>query len=204
MSHVDVLEAGQMYHIFNRGNNREKLFYSERHYKYFLKLYSYYILPIADTYAYCLMGNHFHLLVRIKKIEDIVTIKRLVKAQNPSTFSPSKNFSNLFNAYTKAINLERNRTGSLFEKSFKRKLITADAYLQQLIIYIHTNPQKHGFVENFREWDWSSYHAISEGVVTKLQREEVLAWFGGVNEFISCHLEKMDESKLSNLIDEEY
>ncbi len=204
MSHVDVLEPGQTYHIFNRGNNRENLFYSDRHYKYFLKLYSRYILPAADTYANCLMGNHFHLLVRIKEAEEIVSMKSQVELPNPSTSSASKNFSNLFNAYTKSINIERNRTGSLFEKSFKRKLIKNDAYFQQLIIYIHTNPQKHGFVEDFREWDWSSYHAISEVVDTKLHREEVLAWFGGVNELISCHLEKLDESKIANLIDDDY
>ena len=64
------LEYGQYYHIYNRGNNREDVFYEERNYRHFLSLYAKYILPIADTYAYCLLRNHFHLLVRILTQEE--------------------------------------------------------------------------------------------------------------------------------------
>ncbi|MBN1976347.1 MAG: hypothetical protein JW918_03000, partial [Anaerolineae bacterium] len=60
------LEHGQYYHIYNRGNNGENIFIEERNYSYFLGLYAKYIEPIADTFAYVLLRNHFHLLVRIK------------------------------------------------------------------------------------------------------------------------------------------
>ncbi len=64
------LQYGQYYHIYNRGNNRENIFIEERNYRYFLKLYAKYIEPIAHTYAYCLLRNHFHFLVRIKTVEE--------------------------------------------------------------------------------------------------------------------------------------
>jgi len=65
------LEFGRVYHIYNRGNNHENLFYTEENYHYFLKLYDKYLSAIFDTYCYCLMPNHFHLLVRVKEENEI-------------------------------------------------------------------------------------------------------------------------------------
>ncbi len=65
-----ALQPSQYYHIYNRGNNRENIFVSEENYRYFLKLYAVHIEPVADTYAYCLLKNHFHVLVRIKDQAD--------------------------------------------------------------------------------------------------------------------------------------
>ncbi len=70
MKTLTPLQPGGYYHIYNRGNNREDLFREERNYRYFLQLYVYHVYPIADTFAYCLMRNHFHLLVRIKTVEE--------------------------------------------------------------------------------------------------------------------------------------
>ncbi len=63
------LIPGSYYHIYNRGNNGENIFHEERNYRYFLQLYLKYIFPVADTYAYCLLLNHFHLLVRIREAQ---------------------------------------------------------------------------------------------------------------------------------------
>jgi REP element-mobilizing transposase RayT len=60
------LEPGCYYHIYNRGNNGEDLFREQRNYAYFFKLYAHLVSPVADTFVYCLMRNHFHLLIRIK------------------------------------------------------------------------------------------------------------------------------------------
>ncbi len=70
MPNPEPLQFGQYYHIFNRGNNRETLFREERNYPYFLSLFVKHIDPVVDTYAYCLMPNHFHLLVRVKTVEE--------------------------------------------------------------------------------------------------------------------------------------
>ena len=68
MTSPTPLEYGEYYHIFGRGNNREKIFFEERNYPYFLSLYGRYIVPVADTYAYCLLRNHFHRLYRCRAV----------------------------------------------------------------------------------------------------------------------------------------
>ncbi len=70
MHTVTPLTPGHYYHIYNRGNNKENLFLEERNYRYFLQLYIQHIFPIADTFAYCLLRNHFHLFVRVKTEEE--------------------------------------------------------------------------------------------------------------------------------------
>ena len=75
---------------------------------------------------------------------------------------PSQQFGNLFNAYAKAINRAYGRTGSLFENPFGRVLVASDAHMSRVIAYIHQNPQKHGFVQVFCEWPYSSYHVGAE------------------------------------------
>ena len=102
---------------------------------------------------------------------------------------PSKYFSNLFNAYTKAINKTYQRTGSLFEKPFHRKVVTSEAYLTQLVLYIHFNPQKHGLIDDFRLWPFSTYEVMLFDQPTRICREEVLGWFGGLRSFEDAHAE---------------
>ena len=193
------------YHIYNRGNNRENLFLENRNYPYFLSLYTKYIEPTADTYAYCLMQNHFHLLVRIKTEEEYQTSgDSETREVSKKKFNPSQSFSNLFNAYAKAINKGYGRTGSLFEERFGRIPVTNDSYFTNLIFYIHYNSQKHRFVDDFRDWAWSSYHALIGIGETKLIRDEVLSMFNGRKEFEEFHQGMVDEKKLAMLIDEEF
>lgn len=81
MQNIESLQEGKVYHINNRGMSAE-LFFESDNYDYFMKLYGNHIDPIADTYAWCLMKNHFHFLVRYKSM------------QVPKT--PHQSFSNLF------------------------------------------------------------------------------------------------------------
>jgi hypothetical protein len=64
-----------------------------------------------------------------------------------------------------------------------------------VIAYIHQNPQKHKFVQDFREWKWSSYDALLSDRPTKLQRETVLEWFGGQDEYLKLHAEWVTDAK---------
>ena len=183
------LQYGKYYHLFNRGNNREDIFLEERNYRHFLQLYTRHIMPIADTYAYCLLRNHFHLLVRIK---DLTGFPEPVRSGKPS-----QHFSNLFNAYAKAFNKAYHRTGALFQRPFGRIEITSDAYFMQVVVYIHRNPQKHGFVADFRTWPYSSYQTMLSAKPTRLQRDEVLAWFQGVEHFEDVHRYEVDERQIA-------
>ncbi len=125
------LENGKYYHIYNRGNNGIDLFYETENYNHFLKLYEKYIDPIAETFAWCLMKNHFHILVYIKETNEIDIAKlEYSSTDKPKTVNSSKQFSNLFNAYTQAMNKRYNRTGSLFEKNFKRIVVASENYFQ--------------------------------------------------------------------------
>lgn len=183
-----------------------------------MRLYEKHISPIADTFAYCLLRNHFHVSLKTKSEEELVktlkvskqTLKvssvnmNLVGQGNPANQdtsqlrkplgSPmlrddflSQQFSNFFNAYAKSINNAYNRTGSLFQHPFGRVPITSDRQFWNVIAYIHQNPQKHGFVKDFRDWKWSSYGVLLSEKPTKLNRAVVMEWFGNRQSYIELH-----------------
>jgi len=197
MSKPTALRCGGYYHIFNRGNNRETIFCEQRNYFYFLKLYEKYIPLVADTFAYCLLPNHFHLLVRGKTGEEKVTSGLKVK-------NPSQQFGNLFNAYTKAFNKVYQRTGSLFVKPFKRIEVTSDAYFRRLIACIHQNPQHHGLIDNFQLWPYSSYQTILSHKPTHIHREDVLTWFGDGKVYQAYHQEVETVRQLEGVVPEDF
>jgi putative transposase len=194
------LEPGQMYHIWTHANGDENLFREDENYTYFLEKYSYYIPPVADTFAYCLMPNHLHLMVRVKGEKDLVDIKDLTGFQNLSGLV-SKQFSNLFNAYSKAFNKLYERRGALFERQFKRKLIDSDNYFGTLIAYIHNNPVHHEFARTPDEWTYSSWGAYLHDKPTKIRKDEGLDWFGGRDELIRVHKE-INMEKLKSVFEE--
>jgi putative transposase len=205
MTSPSPLEYGQIYHIYNRGNNREDILLEERNHRYFLNLYARYIEPVADTYAYCLLKNHFHVLVRILTVEEqeqTFRVSETLKVFKP--ISPSQPFSNLFNAYAKAINKAYGRTGSLFEHPFGRVPVTSDAHFVYLIAYIHQNPQKHGFVDDFRDWPYSSYPAILSQKRTRLKRDEVLDWFQGREGFQVSHQRMVGDVQVAALAPDDF
>lgn len=162
----DIFESGAIYHIFNRGNNKENIFIEEKNYYYFLQQLKKYILPIADVYAYCLLKNHFHLLLRIKD-EKFLNEKVKNKLHQP--------FSNLFNSYSKSINKMYGRTGSLFEEHLKRKRVENKEYLIQLVAYIHLNPVKHGFADNYRDYKFSSFQAYLSNKATGIDQDFIFS-----------------------------
>jgi REP element-mobilizing transposase RayT len=197
MSQTTPLQYGKYCHIYSRGNNRENLFLEERNYPYFLKLYAKHIEPVAHTYAYCLLRNHLHFLVRIKDLTGLEDLSGLSRG-------PSQAFSNLFNAYAKAFNRAYNRTGALFQRPFGRVEVTSDAHFVQLVTYIHQNPQRHGFVTTFRDWPYSSYHTLLVAKPTRLKRDEVLAWFGGVDNLVAVHQQEVTDRQIAMLAPEDF
>ena len=199
------LEPDRYYHIYNHGNGKENIFKSDANYLYFLRQYAKHINPVADTFAYCLMPNHFHIMARMKREEELATLfKDKISSKNPQGFENlaglnnlsgllSQQFSNFFNAYTKAFNNQHNRKGSLFLDNFNRKQVGTEHYFQQLIQYIHFNPVHHGFVKSMDEWKYSSYHSLLSNKATLLKREEVMQWFGDSDNFTAIHQNKIDE-----------
>lgn len=191
---IVALEPHKVYHIWTHANGKENLFRVAENYRYFLRKYVHYIHPLVDTYAYCLMPNHLHLMLRVKNEREVLAAlkKRKATLQGFETLggfskSISLQFSHLFNAYTQAYNKMYKRKGSLFIPNFKRKLIDSDSYFSALVIYIHQNPVAHGFVKKLSDWTYSSYTSYLSQRHSLLQREEVLGWFGTSEGFQKDH-----------------
>ena len=186
MSNPSPLQHDTCYHIYNRGTNGESLFLEDSNFAFFLERYVKYIEPVACTYAYCLMKNHFHFLIRTKTPEEPI-VASSTPGVTKHVLQPSRQFARLFTSYAKAFNRRYGRTGSLFEHPFHRIKLRTESHLQCLVAYIHRNPQRHGFVSDFRAWPHSSYKELTSQGPTRLQREAVLDWFGALEGFLEFH-----------------
>ena len=179
---ITPIEFDRYYHIYNRGNNRELLFYKKFNYSYFLKKYRKYLSEHVSTYAYCLLPNHFHLLIKTK------------------TDTVSNQLRKLFQSYALSINKQENRTGSLFTKPFRRIGIEDGEYLKWLVFYIHYNPEKHRILNDFRNYQHSSFQSLMSDLKTYPEREEVFEWFGGKKDFIEFHNFHHEEKRINKYI----
>ena len=179
------------YHIYNHAVGSDNLFKSHENYLFFLSRYDTYLSPIFKTFAYCLMPNHFHLLIQVRDIE---LIKSLAKIGNDDGFDYHKfimqKLSNFLNSYSKAFNKQNSRKGALFVDFTKRKEIDNDFYFTRVVNYIHQNAVLHGFCKTAADWDYSSYNSIINiNKSSKLERNKIFDWFGGIEQFISFHQE---------------
>lgn len=195
----EILIPNNYYHIYNRGISDNKIFFNDENYIYFLKKYDEYLSNYIDTFAYCLLPNHFHLLIRVKELISLNS-----DATDNSILYIDKNilseqFRRFFLSYSKAINKQENRKGSLFIKNYKRKLITSEEYFSILIFYIHYNPVHHKINNDLTSYKWSSYRNVIGNQKTKLSRKEVLDIFGGRINFIKFHTDLQYVRKINIL-----
>jgi len=168
------LYKDHLYHVYNRGNGKEQIFFNEGNYDYFLRQYHKYTADLLDTFAYCLLSNHFHLLLR-------------PKVNDPDLIS--EQFRKFFIAYSMAINKQEKRKGNLFQRGFKRKIIEDEKYFYAAVYYIHSNPIHHNIIKDLTEYKFSSYNSLIGNKETKLCRSEVMDWFRGSKNFIEFHTE---------------
>jgi putative transposase len=154
--------------------------------------------PYADLMCYCLMRNHFHLIVRFRSYDEIsdliikadITLvpgKLNVISDEKLTLFLSQQFSNYFNSYAKAYNMENFRRGALFKRAFRRIPIQTDDYMMRLIRYVHQNPVSDCLAKTIEEWKYSSYSSILSINPTLIPRTEILELFGDLENFIFYH-----------------
>ncbi len=181
-------EKDHLYHIFNRGNNSQIIFYHRNNYLYFLQKIKKHILPYADILAWCLMPNHFHLMVYVNHTESL-TISGESRTINDS-------IGIMLRTYTRAINKQEDASGSLFQEHTKAICLTEingvskawfeheygtminipDAekeYPQVCFNYIHQNPIAHKYATNINDWEFSSaknYYSNRNGKLVNKER----------------------------------
>ncbi len=157
-------EPSQIYHVYNRGNNKQPIFFTDANYFYFLNKIKNEWKQYADILCYCLMPNHFHfmLIPNEQGCQHIILAGKETHMQNLS-----KTIGKTLSSYTKAINLHNNITGNLFQKKTKSKLLTEPDrsndsfsnhdYVLTCFHYIHQNSLKAKLVKDLTEWLYSSY-----------------------------------------------
>ena len=249
MSKADLslpLLPNHYYHIFNRGNEKRNIFFEYKNYQYFLKRYADYTSAYLDTYSYCLLDNHFHLLIKpkstneifqaasvdfgildasfydryvlawlkqigvVERTADLTVLKEMLNlmlthpdatplsasSDHPThmdqleftsqlcSYLVSERLRRFMLSYAKSINKQQDRTGSLFQKPFRRKHVFGIKDLKKVSTYIHHNVIHHDYAYTFGAYPWSSYRSIVSEKETSLNKSELLSWFGGMDEFI--------------------
>lgn len=147
------LVEGEIYHVYNRGNNKQRIFIKKENYTYFLGKIELYIKPVCDILAWCLMPNHFHLLIHANAHSVPIIKDGSFERQN---FSQA--VKQLLSSYTKAINKQEGRTGSLFQQKTKAVHVNGNGHHPYIAFhYIHQNPLKAGKVKRMEDWEYSSF-----------------------------------------------
>ncbi len=202
-------EQGHIYHIYNQGNNRQRVFFERDNYLFFLRKMREYLLPYCDVVAYCLMPNHLMVEVRmISSGED--TSGGATQSRTPTTpeIDPlNKSIGILLASYTRAINIQQKRSGSLFRPKTKAECLTEitgstpsffhtqfgaqinthhpeEEYLQICFDYIHQNPVVAGLVKEAEEWEFSSFPDYKE------LRNGTLVGKGTAKRYWDCFLKR--------------
>jgi len=135
-----IEQVGQ-YHVINRGVAQMRIFEEPADYEYFEELMCFYAKSFGITiHNYCLMSNHYHILLEIQ-------------SENLSKFMRQLNMN-----YSIYFNKKNKRTGHLWQGRFKSWFVTDVAYLYTLMCYIEQNPLKANMVQNMEEYPYSSYH----------------------------------------------
>ncbi len=150
---------GEFYHVYNRGNNRQVIFFGQRNYLFFLKKVKEQLLPVSEIIAYCLMPNHFHFLLK--------ATENGLKQRDSFGGKPMQELAYrigiLLSSYSQAINKQNKTTGSLFQQKTKAKILcevndgSRISYFEQCFHYIHQNPVVARMVKALSDWPYSSF-----------------------------------------------
>lgn len=184
-----IYTTDYLYHVYDRGIAKQDIFHSDKDYLRMIDSISYYLdkiipmrlskidknelkkilsiepkKPLIEIYAYCLMPNHFHILIR--QLEDngiTIFMKRLL------------------NSYTRYYNVKNNRVGTIFQGRFKGILIDNDTQLLHLSRYIHLNPFVAGITKNISDYRWSSYNNYLMTEKTRICHSNYIINMAGTN-----------------------
>lgn len=163
-------ESEGYYHIYNRGNNRNLIFFENSDYEYFLARFAKYVSPHCNVFAYSLMPNHYHFFLKINRKREF-----------------DLGMKNFLISYVKSINKKYNRVGGLFQGTYKVKKINSESYFTRMITYIHQNPLKAMLAGKLEDYPHSSYPIYLYSIPSFLTTQPVIQWFGDLEGFILAH-----------------
>lgn len=204
------------YHIYNRTNNKEKLFLNDENRKYFLKRYKHYLGPFFHIHAYALMSNHFHFCIKVKSQQEIesylhqlsknehtVAISRFLGSNDKESVVNNlivSQHQRFFISYAQAFNKMYSRQGNLLNKNFKKSVFDPKIKFKYLLYYLHHNARKHKIVVDFKAYKWTSYFEILNGDQWLIDIDYTIDHFGSLKAFIEFHEAKHFEDKFQRII----
>ncbi len=175
------MEPEHYYHVYNRANAFEKLFHNDENYGFFMEKTNRYLPEIATVYAYALLPNHFHFLIKTHPKESIELRSGLEYSARISQV-----FSNLFNSYTKSFNRYYRRRGTLFSRHFKSRLVTTMSYRTNCVLYLHHNGVHHNLCQEPDEWLYTSHEKFINNTESP-EVAEAIAWFGSLDNYLKAY-----------------
>jgi len=147
-------EEGQLYHVYNRGINHQPIFYCRENYLFFIKKIKKYLVPIADILSWNLLPGHFNFLIYANEVTG-----RKIKKSPIGSNCFSEGIRIMLSSYTKAIQLQEEYTGNLFQQKTKGKCLTIgeENHGETVFHYIHRQPVQKKLVNRMEDWEFSSY-----------------------------------------------
>lgn len=176
-----------IYHVYNRGNNRQPIFFEERNYQFFLNKVKNHLGKYSEILAYCLMPNHFHLLIFVKKENEVNNLNNEI--------------GTVLRSYTRAINNQEDRTGSLFQQKTQAKNV--GTYGAICINYIHQNPVNAGISDKIELWRYSSFNEYlgnSENCYCNVELGMKIIECGSVSEFYEFSYKCLDKAIIEKFL----
>ena len=201
-------ETDRIFHIYNRGNNSQQVFFNRENYLFFLNKIRKYISPYGNILAWCLMPNHFHLMLEVENLNlpvddsQALTQSQGLTSTETKVISLNNSIGILLRSYTRAIQKQEKKSGSLFQRHTKavclndpklepayfntafgtviNRSISELEYPKVCYDYIHGNPLHHHLVENLCEWEFSSYpdyYCSRKGKMVNKNRAKELGLF---------------------------
>ncbi len=189
-----------IYHIYNKSVTGETMFRDDNDYNRFIAKYQRYFGAFFDTYAYALMPNHFHFLVKVRQLNAKTQLMIAKEGTKMAQLVISNHraihhflidqLRRWLSGHSLYFNRKYQRTGPLLMNKVKRVGCSSSEKVKDLICYIHHNAMHHGLRQDFGQWDYDSFNLYrddQEGGV--IARKEVIEWIGDYENFIKMHLE---------------
>jgi REP element-mobilizing transposase RayT len=190
-------EPNQIYHVYNRGNNKQKIFFNRENYLFFLRKVRKELLPHCEILAYCLMPNHFHFLIYAN---GNTCAPHIVEEKDLGLTKFSNGIKTLLSSYTRAINKQEKRKNSLFTQNTEAKIVSSEIskldYSVYCMHYIHQNPRKAGLVTQSKDWEFSSfqdYAGLREGTLCNQSLARKILWLDWNNWLLETEKDIKDD-----------